>query len=44
MSLVDIATRETLAEGHTIHMQGYLDGLLDGLEGTIGNRVPKLKE
>ena len=41
LSLVDIETNETLAEGFTPFIQGYADGLLDALDGTIGSRVPK---
>ena len=41
MSLVGIETKKTLAEGFTPFIQGYADGLLDGLDGTVGNRVPK---
>ena len=39
MSLVDIETKEILADG-----SGYADGLLDALDGTIGNRVPKVEK
>ena len=28
-------------ESTTPFIQGYADGLLDGLDGTVGNRVPK---
>ena len=41
MSLKDIETDEVLAEGFTPFIQGYADGLLDALDGTIGSRVPK---
>ena len=44
LSLVDIETKEVLAEGFTPFIQGYADGLLDALDGTIGSRVPKPKE
>ena len=44
MSLVDIETKEVLAEGFTPVIQGYADGLLDALDGTIGNRVPKVEK
>ena len=40
LSLVDIETNEILAEGFTPFIQGYADGLLDALDGTIGKRVP----
>ena len=44
LSLVDIETNETLAEGFAPFIQGYVDGLLDALDGTIGNRVPKVEK
>ena len=41
MSLKDIESGEIIAEAWTPYMQAYADGLLDGLDGTIGSRVPK---
>ena len=41
LSLVEIETKEVLAEGFTPFIQGYADGLLDALDGTIGSRVQK---
>ena len=41
MSLVDIETNETFVEGFTPFIQGYADGLLDAIDGTIGSSVPK---
>lgn len=43
LSLVDIETNGTIAEGFTPFIQGYADGLLDALDGSIGERVPKPK-
>ena len=37
LSLVDMDTKEVLAEGFTPFIQGYADGLLDALDGTIGS-------
>ena len=36
-------TGEVLLEGAKITVESYLDGYFDGLEQTLGNRVPKPK-
>ena len=41
LQLVNSETKEILAEGFTPHVQGYIDGPIDGLENTIGERAPK---
>ena len=43
ISLKDTETGEVLLEGTKITVESYLDGYFDGLEQTLGTRVPKQK-
>ena len=44
ISLKDVETGEVLLEGAKITVESYLDGYFDGLEQTLGIRVPKSKK
>ena len=44
ISLKDTETGEVLLEGTKITVESYLDGYFDGLEQTLGNRIPNPKK